>query len=100
MSIEIQCPIEFQSQVMTTLNKRRGTVTNATIDNAICTIEAEVPLALMFGYATELRSASEGKGEFTMEYKNHQPVSSDRLPGIIDEYKKRNEADEKRMNKF
>jgi len=100
MNIEIQCPIEFQSPVLTTLNKRRGTVTNAAIDGAFCVIEAEVPLALMFGYATELRSASEGKGEFTMEYKCHQPVSSDRLQGIIEEYKKRNEAEEKRLNKF
>lgn len=100
MNLEIQCPVEFQSQVMTTLNKRRGTVTNAAIDGAICVIEAEVPLALMFGYATELRSASEGKGEFTMEYKLHAPVSSDRLQGIIEEYKKRNEAEEKRLNRF
>eukprot|EP01127_Copromyxa_protea_P000499 TRINITY_DN10418_c0_g1_i1.p1 TRINITY_DN10418_c0_g1~~TRINITY_DN10418_c0_g1_i1.p1 ORF type:complete len:748 (-),score=225.62 TRINITY_DN10418_c0_g1_i1:45-2000(-) len=100
MNLEIQCPIEFQSPVMTTLNKRRGTVTNATIDGAFCVIEAEVPLALMFGYATELRSASEGKGEFTMEYKCHAHVAGDRLQGIVNEVKEKNAQEEKRMNKF
>jgi len=97
MNIEVQCPVEFQSQVLTTLNKRRGTVTNATIDGAMVVIEAEVPLALMFGYATELRSASEGKGEFSMEYKQHKLVSGDRLQGVIEEYRKRNAAEEKRL---
>jgi elongation factor G len=100
MNIEVQVPAEFQSAVLTTLNKRRGTVTNATIDGPICIIEAEVPLALMFGYSTELRSASEGKGEFTMEYKQHKLVSKDRLQGIIDEYRKKSEAEEKRLNKL
>jgi len=99
MSVEISTPVEFQSPVLTTVNKRRGTVTNATIDGAMVVIEAEVPLQLMFGYATELRSASEGKGEFSMEYKQHKLVSTDRLQGIIDEYRKRNEAEEKRLSK-
>jgi len=80
--------------------KRRGTVTNAIIEGPTVTIEAVVPLALMFGYSTELRSASEGKGEFTMEYKNHKLVQKDRLQGIIDEYKKKSQADEKRLNKM
>jgi elongation factor G len=98
MSIEIQCPLEFQSAAISTLTKRRGTVSNAYIDGQLVTIEAEVPLALMFGYATELRSATEGKGEFAMEYQSHKLVPRDRLPGIIAEYKKKQQAEEKRLN--
>jgi len=98
MNIEIQCPLEFQSAAISTLTKRRGTVNNASIDGQLVTIEAEVPLALMFGYATELRSATEGKGEFAMEYNSHKVVARDRLQGIIDEYKKKAAADEKRLH--
>jgi len=96
MNLEIQCPLEFQSQAISTLAKRRGTVTNSTIEGQIVTIEATVPLALMFGYATELRSATEGKGEFAMEYKQHDLVSKDRVAGIVESYKKKAQAEEKR----
>eukprot|EP01126_Amoeba_proteus_P026237 TRINITY_DN25_c0_g1_i4.p1 TRINITY_DN25_c0_g1~~TRINITY_DN25_c0_g1_i4.p1 ORF type:complete len:518 (-),score=121.17 TRINITY_DN25_c0_g1_i4:120-1673(-) len=96
MILEAVVPIEFQSSVITTINKRRGTITNATIDGQMVTLEADVPLALMFGYSTELRSCTEGKGEFTMEYKHHKLVSADRLQAIIEEYKKKAEAEEKR----
>lgn len=61
MAVEIEVPLEFQANVLSTINKRRGTINNATIEGSMVKIECEVPLANMFGYATDLRSSSEGK---------------------------------------
>ena len=57
-----------------TLNQRRGIIISTSEDRAFSTIEAEVPLAEMFGYATVLRSATQGKAEFTMEFARYNPV--------------------------
>jgi elongation factor G len=96
MALEVVVPLEFQTAIIGTINKRRGNITNAIIDGAMVTIEAEVPLALMFGYTTDLRSSSEGKGEFSMEYKEHKNVPRDRLQPLIDASKKKSQAEEKR----
>lgn len=59
---------------MTQINRRKGLINdNETVDG-YATMNAEVPLSQMFGYVSDLRSATQGKGEFTMEYKNHQPI--------------------------
>jgi len=96
MALEVVVPLEFQTAIIGTINKRRGTITNAIIDGAMVTLEAEVPLALMFGYTTDLRSSSEGKGEFSMEYKEHKLVTRDRLQALINDSKKKLQAEEKR----
>jgi elongation factor G len=96
MLLEVVVPLEFQTPIIGTINKRRGNVTNAIIDNSMVTIEADVPLAMMFGYTTDLRSCSEGKGEFSMEYKEHKVVPRDRLQTLIESSKKKSQSDEKR----
>jgi elongation factor G len=53
---------------MSSINQRRGLITSSTEDGIFTAIEAEVPLAEMFGYATVLRSLTQGKAEFTMEF--------------------------------
>jgi elongation factor G len=50
-------------------------------------IHADVPLAQMFGYSTDLRSSTQGKGEFAMEYKTHQQVSKDTQETLVANYK-------------
>jgi len=68
MKVSIEGPSEFQGNVMASINQRRGLITSSTEDGVFTTIEAEVPLAEMFGYATTLRSLTQGKAEFTMEF--------------------------------
>ena len=68
MKLETQAPEEFQGSVMGQINQRRGMILNSATNEGYCVIEAEIPLSEMFGYSTDLRSATQGKGEFTMEF--------------------------------
>eukprot|EP01123_Difflugia_compressa_P004004 TRINITY_DN15332_c0_g1_i1.p1 TRINITY_DN15332_c0_g1~~TRINITY_DN15332_c0_g1_i1.p1 ORF type:complete len:745 (+),score=149.51 TRINITY_DN15332_c0_g1_i1:233-2236(+) len=99
MDVEITAPNEYQPSIVTLINKRRGQILNSTIEGTVVRVEAEVPLALMFGYSTDLRSATEGKGEFSMTYKKHYLVPKDRLDGIIEDYKRKAEREAKREAK-
>ena len=71
------------------LVRRRGTITNTQTKTGLFILNADVPLAAMFGYATELRGATQGQGEFSMEYKSHNPVSEFEVQGVIDAYQKK-----------
>ncbi|MFC1887133.1 elongation factor G, partial [Thermodesulfobacteriota bacterium] len=68
MKVVIETPTEFQGAVMTTLNQRRGIIVGSQDEGPMCVIEARVPLAEMFGYSTTLRSSTQGKAQFTMEF--------------------------------
>ena len=74
MKLEVSVPDEFQGNVIGQINQRRGVIKNTHAQNKFVTIESEVPLAEMFNYSTELRSATQGKGEFTMEFARYSPV--------------------------
>ncbi|HPD33599.1 MAG TPA: elongation factor G, partial [Candidatus Kapabacteria bacterium] len=74
MKLEVAVPEEFQGVVIGNLNQRRGIIHNTTLDAKYITIEADVPLREMFGYSSDLRSLTQGKGEFTMEFMKYQPV--------------------------
>lgn len=74
MKLETQAPEEFQGSVMGQINQRRGMIINSSTNEGYAVIEAEVPLNEMFGYSTDLRSATQGKGEFTMEFSKYAAV--------------------------
>ena len=74
MKVEVETPTEFQGSVVGNLSQRRGTIMGTTEQLGYTTIIVEVPLAEMFGYATDLRSMTQGKAEFTMEFAKYQPV--------------------------
>jgi elongation factor G len=74
MKLSVEGPSEFQGNVMSSVNQRRGIITSSTEDGVYTNIEAEVPLAEMFGYATTLRSLTQGKAEFTMEFSRYAKV--------------------------
>lgn len=74
MKISIECPSEFQGNIMSSINQRRGTIISSAEDGIFTAVEAEVPLAEMFGYATVLRSLTQGKAEFTMEFAKYLKV--------------------------
>ena len=91
MKVEIEGPSEFQGAIFGTVNQRRGMIVSSTEDNNVCTVDAEVPLAEMFGYSTVLRSMTQGKAEYTMEVCRYAKVPQ----SIADDLKKKKEEKDK-----
>lgn len=75
MQLEIIVPDEFLGEVIGDLNSRKGKIEQITPRNKIQQVRAVAPLSLMFGYATALRSASQGRATFTMHFSHYSPVS-------------------------
>jgi elongation factor G len=74
MSIEIIAPEEFMGQVVSDLNSRRGKTTRVEYRGGSNVIVGEVPLANTFGYATDLRSLTQGRATFTLQFSRYSPV--------------------------
>ena len=89
MTVEVEIPSEFQGAVTASLSKRMGMIQSSDMndDGSGLKLEAQVPLANMFGYSTELRSLTQGKGEFTMEYYKHTPVPRNVQDELMEKYK-------------
>ncbi|KAF3440057.1 hypothetical protein FNV43_RR18335 [Rhamnella rubrinervis] len=93
MTVELKVPTEFQGTVAGDINKRKGVIVGNDQDGDDSVITAHVPLNNMFGYSTSLRSMTQGKGEFTMEYKDHLAVSHDVQKQLVNSFKGTKEAD-------
>jgi elongation factor G len=87
MKVEVDGPVEFQGAILGGLNQRRGMILATTEQDAYCKIEAEVPLADMFGYSTVLRSSTQGKAEFSMEFSRYAPVPRNVAEELLKKYK-------------
>jgi len=74
MKVEIESPNEFQGPCMGLINQRRGIILGAQDEGTMCRIEAQVPLAEMFGFSTVLRSSTQGKAQYTMEFSAYKTV--------------------------
>ena len=74
MKVEIETPEEFQGTVIGDLSSRRGIVQGMDARDDMCVVNASVPLAEMFGYATALRSLTEGKASYSMEFEKYSPL--------------------------
>jgi elongation factor G len=80
MKVEIETPVEFQGPVTGTVSKKRGVVLGTEDRGGFAVIQGEIPLAEMFGYSNDLRSMTQGKGSFSMEFLKYQ-----KLPAALQE---------------
>jgi elongation factor G len=87
MRVSVEGPSDFQGAVYKSLMQRRGNVLGSTEDAGFARVDAEVPLAAMFGYSTDLRSATEGKAEFTMEFARYAPAPAEVSEELLKKYK-------------
>jgi elongation factor G len=74
MKLEVEVPEEYQGPVTGHLSSKRGIITSTEVRSGVSVIEAEIPLATMFDYANELRSMTQGKGSFSMEFSRYKQV--------------------------
>ena len=95
MKLEVSAPEEFQGNIMGQINQRRGMISGTQSKEGFVVVEAEVPLSEMFGYSTELRSATQGKGEYTMEFSRYAPTPRAIQDGLVKEYEKKRAEENK-----
>ncbi|MDR2943373.1 MAG: elongation factor G [Treponema sp.] len=85
MKVSVEGPTEFQGNIFGSINQRRGIILSSVEDGLFSRVEAEVPLSEMFGYSTTLRSLTQGKAEFTMEFEKYSKVPQSVSEALIKE---------------
>ncbi len=98
MKVEVQAPEEFQGTVMGQINQRRGVIIGSENTEGYVIATAEVPLNEMFGYSTDLRSGTQGKGEFTMEFLKYSPVPKQEQEVLMKEYREKSDKDKRSVD--
>jgi len=89
MKVAVEGPTEFQGGIMGSLNQRRGIIIGTLEEGEYTAVEAEVPLSEMFGYSTVLRSLTQGKAEFTMEFSDYKQVPRNVAENLIEDLRKK-----------
>jgi elongation factor G len=89
MTVEIVAPVEFQGSVIGGINQRKGTILDTEVRDDEFSLVAEVSLNDMFGYSSQLRGMTQGKGEFSMEYARHSAVMPNVQKDMIDKFQKK-----------
>jgi elongation factor G len=84
MKVEVSTPDEYQGDLLGDLSRRRGKVSSIEAKADITLLNAEVPLAQMFGYATAIRSLSKGRASYSMEPSHFEPVPASVLEVILE----------------
>jgi len=92
MLVSVEGPSEFQGDIIGTIMQRRGIIVGTTEDDGFIRVDANVPLAEMFGYATVLRSSTQGKAEFTMEFAKYAPAPAEVAEELVKEYAEKKAA--------
>ncbi len=95
MKVQMTAPTEFQGNLFGLINQRRGVIVDSTDENNTSTVNAEVPLSEMFGFSTILRSSTQGKGEFTMEFLKYGKVPNNVADELIAKHKEEKAAGKK-----
>jgi len=83
MSVEIEAPDDYTGDVIGDINARRGRILGMEPSHGLQVIRAEVPFAEMFGYATDLRSKSQGRATYSMQFANYQEVPRNLADEIV-----------------
>ena len=83
MKVEVEAPEDFLGDVMGDLNSRRGQIEGMESEDGVTKVSAQVPLAEMFGYATDIRSKTQGRGIFSMEFSQYEEVPRNVAEAII-----------------
>lgn len=91
MKVDVTIPEEYMGDVMGDISSRRGMIQGTDTRNGVVTVSAHVPLAEMFGYATDLRSRTQGRGNYSMEPSHYEVVPKSIMEKIIDQRAKKND---------
>jgi elongation factor G len=83
MKVEVEVPEDFMGNVIGDLNSRRGQIEAQAMEEGISKVTAKVPLAEMFGYATDIRSKTQGRGIFSMEFSHYEEVPRNVAEAIV-----------------
>ena len=96
MKVSIEGPQEFQGNIFGLINQRRGIILSSTEDEQFTRVDAEVPLSEMFGFSTILRSSTQGKAEYSMEFAKYGKAPQSVTEALIKAYEEKRKAEQQK----